>query len=265
MISGLLIGIGMILPGVSGGVLAVILGVYEKIINSIVHFKENRRENAKFLIPVILGVCVGAIIFANILKYVFDKYYIESCYLFIGLILGSVPYLIKEVKQHDKKGINYIILVITFLLSVCATLFFKENVNLSVTLTNSFESMLKLFLTGVIFISGKIIPGISSSFMLMMIGMYNYFLKIMSNPYFVLKEEMLHMVPLIIGMVVGALFFVKLMDILLRKYYSITYSVIIGFVVGSVVAIYPNDVTIIGIILLLTGILVSYKFSLIKK
>jgi len=265
MIKGLLIGIGMILPGVSGGVIAVILGIYDKIIRSLNNFRKNAKESIKFLLPLFIGIIVGSIIGANLLSYIFTEYYVESCYLFIGLIIGSVPYLIKECNKKCKKGINYGVLIVTLFISVIVSIICKNNFDFSSSLDNSFSSIIKLFLTGFLFVSGKVVPGISSSFMLMMIGMYSYFLEIMSNPLSVIMNEFYNMIPILIGVVSGAVILVKLMGMLLDKYYSITYSVIIGFVLGSLVMIYPNEISLISIILLIIGFVVSYYFSIAQK
>lgn len=259
MIKGILIGIGMIFPGVSGGVLAVILGVYETIIYSINNFKKDVKGNIKFLLPLFLGVILGAILSAKVLKYVFDLYYNESCYFFVGLVLGSVPYLFREVKMKEKSGVNYIALIIAFILSLVLTVFSNNNIDFSANLNNDILSFFKLFLTGFIFISGKIIPGISSSFMLMMIGMYQYFLNIMSNPLTVFSTGFYEITPLVLGTVVGAIFFVKLTAKLLKNYYRITYSIIIGFVLGSLMALYPGKINLIYIIFMIIGFIVSYK------
>lgn len=267
MLAGLIIGMGMILPGVSGGVLAVILGVYEKTIYAINNFSSNKKENIKFLLPMFIGVLVGCIISAKILKYAFEMYYTESCYIFMGLVLGCIPFLIKDVKKKDKKGINYIILLITFAVSLFATILSQNNIDFSTQLDNSFISILKLFLTGFLFISGKIIPGISSSFMLIAIGMYSYFLSILSDPFSVFESssKILQFIPILIGIAVGAVFFIKLMAILLKKYHSITYSVIVGFVLGSIITMYPNKVTALGIILFVLGFGLSYLLSTKNK
>lgn len=261
MLKGILIGIGMILPGVSGGVIAVILGVYDKIIYSLSNFFSDYKKNARFLIPLFIGMGIGAIISAKILIYIFNKYFIESCYLFIGLITGSMPFLIKEGKEKDKNKINYFLLTFTFILSFIVTVFFKNNLNLSQELSNNFESFFKLFITGIIFISGKIIPGLSSSCMLMMIGMYSYYINIMSNPLTYTLNNPIQMIFIILGIIVGAVIFIKLMNYLLNIYYSTTYSLIIGFVLGSLIVMYPNTINITGILTLFIGILVSYYFS----
>ena len=107
MLAGLIIGIGVVLPGVSGGVIAVILNIYDKLIFAVTNFSKNKKENFIFLLKVIVGVIIGAIISANLLTYFFDKYLVEVSYLFIGLVLGTVPLLIKNYKEKCDKPLNY--------------------------------------------------------------------------------------------------------------------------------------------------------------
>jgi len=167
----------------------------------------------------------------------------------------------QDIEIKDKNKINYFLLTFTFILSFIVTVFFKNNLNLSQELSNNFESFFKLFITGIIFISGKVIPGLSSSCMLMMIGMYSYYINIMSNPLTYTLNNPIQMIFIILGIIVGAVIFIKLMNYLLNKYYSTTYSLIIGFVLGSLIVMYPNTINITGILTLFIGILVSYYFS----
>lgn len=97
--------------------------------------------------------------------------------------------------------------------------------------------------------------------MLMMIGMYSYYINIMSNPLTYTLNNPIQMIFIILGIIVGAVIFIKLMNYLLNKYYSTTYSLIIGFVLGSLIVMYPNTINITGILTLFIGILVSYYFS----
>jgi putative membrane protein len=95
----------------------------------------------------------------------------------------------------------------------------------------------------------------------MMIGMYSYYINIMSNPLTYTLNNPIQMIFIILGIIVGAVIFIKLMNYLLNKYYSTTYSLIIGFVLGSLIVMYPNTINITGILTLFIGILVSYYFS----
>ena len=261
MFKGILIGIGMLLPGVSGGVLAVILGIYDKVIYSINNFKRDVKGNIRFLLPLIIGIIIGAVISAKVLKFVFDRYYVEACYTFMGLVLGCIPYLVKDVKK--KESINYVALIITFIISIIMSIL-SINGN-SINTFNESTGLIYFFLAGVLFITGKVIPGISSSFLLMMIGMYDYFLILLSNPFIIFDRNIFEIVFLLLGIISGGLILIKLMGILLKRYYSLTYSVIIGFVIGSVITIYPDKITLSGVLFFLIGFLTAYYFSKIKK
>lgn len=259
MIAGLLIGIGMILPGVSGGVIAVIIGVYDSIIDSLYNFKKNKRKNLKFLFLTFIGIIIGAIIGGKLLFNYFDKYYVELCYLFIGLVIGSIPKLIKDINEKGK--INYIVLLISIIISLIIGIISKKNIiNVEID-----YSIIKLFLMGLLFILGKTIPGVSSTILLVMIGMYKTFLSIISNPVSFLLDNFYFSIIIILGVIIGLIISVKIMFNLLKKYYSITNSIIVGLVIGSLIILYPNEISLIGLILLILGIIISFILSKINK
>lgn len=265
IVIGLIIGVGLILPGVSGGVIAVILNVYDSLVYSMHNLFKEPKKSLKLLIPIGIGVCIGAFLIGKLINYLlFEKNYIETYFVFIGLILGSIPALLDNTKEKGK--INYILIFITFILSLSLFIFGKDTINLSVGNTNSF---LSLFLTGFIFILGKVVPGISSSFILMLIGTYEYFLSVITNPIDMISSRALELIPITLGILLGLVIFIKIMNYLLKKHYGNTYSAIIGFVLGSVIAIYPGitlDIHgILSIILLIISFMFSYKFSKYKK
>ena len=247
----------MILPGVSGGVIAVILGIYDKIIFAVNNFKDN--ENIKFLLKIGIGIVVGVIISANVLVYFFDKYYIEMCYLFIGLILGTIPLIIKDYNKKSNKGLNYMVLVFIAIVSFVLSLFMK-NINL-----NDNNSLILLFISGLLYAVGKIVPGLSSSILLSIVGKYSLYLHIFSNPMEYLKNNFVELLIIFIGFVIGIILTIKLIAYLLKKYYSLTYSVILGFIIGSVVVMYPNSISFLGIIMMFIGFILSLGIPLIKK
>ena len=113
---GILIGTGAILPGISSGVLCVIFGIYETLLNCVLNFFKNIKENFKFLFPIGIGTVVGIILFGNILKYLFFAYPVQIKFIFIGLILGSVPALIKESTKKVKFKPYYLIFTLISLL-----------------------------------------------------------------------------------------------------------------------------------------------------
>lgn len=271
VIIGIIIGGGMILPGVSGGVLAVIFGLYEKIIYAIANIFKDFKKNFLFLLPLIIGLGLGIIIFGNILNFVFDKYYIEACFTFIGLILGGIPILLKESKNTETKKINKTAFFISLIITIALFVLGKNtlNIDFSVNLNNNIISYILLFTTGVLFIAGKVIPGISSSFLLILIGMYQYLLDVVSDPFHLSATMWAQISIIVLGMVIGGITIVKIMGALLKKHRSATYSSITGFVIGSVYAIFPglnlNLNFLLGVILLVVSFYISYKFSVSER
>lgn len=257
MIYGLLIGIGIILPGVSGGVIAVILGVYDKILYALNNIKKDKKE-AIFLIKIVMGIVIGSVISANLLKHFFNKHYVEMSYLFIGLILGTIPLLFQNFKEKSNEKLNYIVLIITILLSFTMSLIIKFNI-----ITNS-NSKILLLISGLLFAIGKIVPGVSSSVLLNLVGKYDLYLIIMSNPINYFLNNFFDTMIIIIGFLVGLFISLKLINYLLNRYYSITYSIILGFVIGSISVLYPKCINFPGIMFLLIGILFSLGIPTIK-
>lgn len=259
MLAGLLIGIGIVLPGVSGGVIAVILNVYDKIIFALNNFYEDKKSNAIFLFKIFLSVIVGTILSANLLSFFFEKYLVEVSYLFIGLVIGTVPLLINNYNEKCNKPLNYSILIIIMSITIILSIYLKGN------FVNNSNSSLLLFLSGFLFALGKVVPGLSSSVLLNLIGKYDLFLLLFSNPinFIVMKRNEFFMI--LVGLLVGVFLSLKLMSFCLKNYYSITYSIIIGFVVGSVTVMYPGIVSFVGILFFIIGIVLSLGIPLLKK
>jgi len=268
LLIGIVIGGGMILPGVSGGVLAVVLGIYETMLDAIGHFFTNVKKNILFLAPLFAGLFIGVLLFGKVLYFVFDKYPMEAKFSFMGLILGGVPVLFREIGKKGNKKLNTPTFLISFFVSIVLFVLGNGifNINFSSSLGNEGLAFVLLFVTGIIFVAGKIIPGISSSFMLMLIGMYQFLLNILNDPLGLSRNEYLQLIPFGLGVIIGGIFLIKIIQYLLKNHFSITYSIIIGFVIGSLAAIYPGFSFdyhgFIGLILLITSFLIAYKFTL---
>ena len=106
LLKGFIIGIGKIIPGVSGSVLAITLGVYDKSVEYINNFKHNKKESLKYLLPLGIGIIISIIIFSKIITILLDKYYQITMLFFIGLIIGGLPEIIKKVKKQDNINIK---------------------------------------------------------------------------------------------------------------------------------------------------------------
>ena len=228
---GFLIGAGAILPGISSGVLCVIFGIYESLLNCVFNFFKNIKQNFKFLFPIVFGGLVGIIIFGNILKYLFFAYPIQIKFIFIGLILGSVPAIIKEGTSKEKFKPYYLIFtLISLILGIFLVIL--EN-NLPNSTFNQYNFLFLVF-SGLLMSAGVIIPGVSSTLILMLLGIYEFYLDAVATFY------LPFLIPLGIGLFIGSLICMKITQFLLKKYHAQTFFAIIGFTIGSIFVLYPR-------------------------
>lgn len=256
-IKGVLIGAGAILPGISSGVLLVLFGMYDKLVDSVIHFFDDFRENLKFLFPIAVGVCCGVVLFGNLLMYFFTYFPIPTKSCFIGLILGSLPILFKQ--ANNKRGFHlhyffYLILSLAFSLFL---LFLENTLSTNHFLVDS--NFFFLTLCGFFMAIGVVVPGVSSSVILMLFQVYNTYLEAIST------LNMTVLFPMGIGLVIGGLVFLKIIDFLLKKHFTPTYYLIIGFVLGSTFILFPGftfDLTgLISLILFLFSFFLAYYFE----
>ena len=233
--SSILIGIGVVLPGVSGSAIAILVGIYDKVLTVLNDSSIKTLKKIIILFPIIIGIMVGVIIFGNILLKIYEYYEFQMKYIFIGLIFGGVPILVNELKDNGgvlKMKTLIFSVIFSLLLIVIPSVISYDNV--------SNLNPIKLFIAGILYISGKIIPGISSSFFMMLLGMYERVLLMLSNPFSLSYFEWISFIPFIIGIIVGVIILIKVVNYLFNKHLSLTYSIIIGFVCGSTLSIFPG-------------------------
>ena len=266
----MIIGIANIIPGLSGGTMAILVGVYEKLISTIGNFfkkfKETFKENMIFLVPLGLGMVVGVVAFSKLLEILLKNYTMPTQFAFIGLVLGGLPLIFKNANKDGKFKKKYLIpLIITFIIGLTLSLLEKFGITgaeVSGIDLNPLNIFL-LFIYGFIAAGTMVIPGISGSFMLMLLGVYNAILG------YVASLNILVLIPFAIGAVAGVLILAKLIDVLLKKYHNGTYYAIIGFVVGAIPALYPgfsfNLQGVVSVITLILGFIGAVVFSKLDK
>lgn len=254
---GIIIGIGFIIPGVSGGVLATILGIYDTIITKIIEFKKDIKNNLLYLMPLFIGIIIGILLFSKVILYLLDTNLNFISYVFIGLILGCIPYLIQEIKfKSNNKSLAFFPFLIALLLGIL--LFIIEN-NFPETLNN--PNPLIMIIAGILYAMGKLIPGISGAALLMLLGIYKYFLSIIANPLTITLNIFIKFLPFIISFIISSIFILKFMHYLLNNHFRLTYSAIIGFVISSILFIYPNNFNFLSIIIASLSFTISYIIS----
>ena len=274
VIKGFFIGIANIIPGVSGGTIALILGVYEKIINVISHFTKDIRKNLSFIIPIIIGIVLSILILSGVISYSYKVYPIIVTMFFMGLVLGGVPFIYKKIINKDKVKISsLIIFLLTF--SLVISMSFINESSYEVSLNNlQIFGYIKLILVGIIASGTMVIPGISGSLVLMLLGYYYPILTIIKEllSFKNLFSNIIVISLFLIGVIIGIILFVKLIEHLFKRHEQKTYYGIFGFVLASFLAIpmktfmkisytfIPFEL-VIGIILMGIGFIISYKLG----
>ena len=249
VVCGILVGMANIIPGVSGGTIIVILGLFDKLMDAIsnvfklkISFKE-RLENLWFIMQVLIGAAIGLIAFAKILNYLFVHFELQTIALFAGLILLSLPMLKKE--EMDGKKINILFFILGVLtIGIINYLSPGEEGNIVTyeelilkSLTPAF--IISLILMGVIGGATMIFPGVSGSMVLLVLGWYHMFKGYVAA---VTTFDIKILIPLIfiaIGVGLGIIFSAKLTSFLLKKYKTNTMSFILGLIIMSAIVIFP--------------------------
>ncbi len=244
ILKGAVIGIANIIPGVSGGTMMVAMGIYDKLIHCITHLFKEFKQNLKFLFPIVLGMGIALVASAFGLEYLFQNYPLPTNLTFIGLILGGLPAIGKKVKGN-KINVGHIIAFIVFFVMVVGLALIGESEGAAASTTFNFVNVLKLFGVGIIASATMVIPGVSGSMVLLIIGYYNPILEAISDFFRALfawdwngiLNGMGILVPFGIGVVVGIFAIAKLVEIIFAKCPMYAYWAIIGLIVASPFAI----------------------------
>ena len=236
-IKGFILGIANVIPGVSGGTMAVSMGLYELILSSIGNFFKDIKGNFIKLLPIILGILVAIVSTSKLVTYALTNYKAQTLCLFIGLIFGGVSLIMKKIKGKGSK-INYLIFFIVFFFVISLNFLKKGLIEISFTNMGIIDYLL-LLVMGFIASSAMVIPGISGSFILMVLGYYDKIIYTVSTitDFSKLGSNLLILVPFGIGVIIGIVFMAKLITNLIKKYETKTYFAIMGFVLSSVVVL----------------------------
>ena len=250
-IKGMAIGIANAIPGVSGGTIAFVLGIYEKLTSSISSLPmdliklrwKDVAESLKVLIPVFLGAVISIFLFLNIINFSFANYPIPTKIFFVGLVLGSFPFVTKTVEKYDLK-VFFAFFLGAFIMSIFVyfdinTPEINKTVGESVSSDFSVIYGIKLFFCGIAAAVAMVIPGISGSLLLLILGEYENVSYFVSN----ITSNFNYIYPLIflgIGIVIGIFAISKLITILIQKYRAIVFGFVLGILIVSFLSLWPN-------------------------
>jgi len=263
ILKGIIIGIGKIIPGVSGSMLAISMGIYQKLIDSVNNFFKQTKESFKFLFKIAIGVLISMVFFSNIILDCLNKYYLITIFFFIGLIIGGFD----DIKRNTNKKYNYIAIISFILITILGFI----NINNQVNIKNSLLNFLYFAFIGFMDDVTMVVPGISGTATLMMLGAYEKVMGLYSNIFnlSLLLENIKLLIPYILGIGIGIILTVKLINYLFKNFKERTYSSILGFSLSTIVLMFIKCLNtfytlfelIIAFILLILGIFITKKIN----
>ena len=268
LLKGMVFGIANIIPGVSGGTIALTLGIYEDLIKALSNILKSFKKSMSLLIPFGLGTAISIVVFSKIINYTLTKFPTMTILFFIGLIIGGLPLITEKVKGKKVK-VRYIVLMLLTFAFILGISFLNENGN-NVVLSSNPLTYILLFLVGVIAAATMVIPGISGSFVLMLLGYYKPIINTIDEltSFNNVFQNILILIPFGLGVVIGIITIAKLLEYLFKKYKTETYYAIIGFIVASIITLFltinlPHNLAelILSLVFLIIGILCGYKLG----
>ncbi len=241
VVRGAVIGVSNIIPGVSGGTMAVSMGIYDRVIYAVNQLFRQFRKSFRELLPILIGVLIGLFAFAALIGALLGTNSEEipgtrlpTNFAFIGLILGGLPAIYKRVNMKNAKVPGLILFVLFLALVVVLPLLNPPETR---TVDHSVGTALLMILLGAIASATMVIPGVSGSMILMLLGYYNSVINAMNDLRGGDWSSLVILAPYTIGLLVGIVFIAKLMNYLLKEHAALTFCAIFGLVIGSPVAL----------------------------
>lgn len=260
MLCGFFLGVAIIAPGVSGSVMAVMMGMYDELINIVSSPFKNIKKNFVFLFPMGIGAVISVVSTIQLLRLLFDNYPIPAFLLFFGLIGGSLPMIFREANRNGFKNKYIIGILCAFAFAVTVGLIARFKLTVNADTNNPYYFSFSGAIAGIT----SMIPGMSVSMVLMTLGVYASLLKAASN------FEILTIMPVGICFVIGMVLFSKLTKYVFDKYHDFGYFMVFGFVSGTLISIFPGlpkDLFnwILSIVMVSVGLGISFLFQRLGK
>lgn len=276
ILKGMVIGIANIIPGVSGGTMMVAMGIYDKLIHCITHIFKEFKKSVLFLLPIAIGMGIAVVGGTLGIELLFEKFPVQTNLLFIGLIVGGLPAIWKNVKGNSIR-FGHILAFAAFFALVVVMAFLGETEGNAVDLSFNLMNVLKLFGVGVIAAGTMVIPGVSGSMVLLLLGYYNPIVSAINDFLGALTSFDMDgiltgigiLLPFGIGVIVGVLAIAKVIEFVFNKFPLYAYWAIIGLIIASPIAIIAMAtlpaLTVLnvatGLVALCAGVFIAMKLG----
>lgn len=264
-IEGFLVGFGKIMPGVSGSVLAICFGLYERIVASLSSLKE-LKKNAKFMSIMGISIFVAIVLGSNVIKYLLTNYYTKTLMFFIGMVIPGVFPIIKHVKNSDLtlRRVFFCTFVFAFLILLNTVGFSSSEIGTEPYL----HEFISLVMCGLVDAASTIIPGISGTALLMVLGYYERIIVALANILTLtdMVRSIMVLVPFFIGMGIGVVLTAKFITYLFKRHRAFTYMLIIVFAVFSIIGLFMNVFAVANGLELLSSsvfLIIGFAFTIL--
>lgn len=255
---GMLMSISQLIPGVSGSTIAIILGVYDRLLAAINNIWSDFRQHSRLLFGIGIGAVAGILLFSKIIKWLLEQYPVPLGLLFIGVIIGGAPLMYRKASESGLNHWNWIYFFIGF--GIVLLMGMPVESNSEAIRTLDLQTGLLLFLGGIVFAIALILPGISGSFMLLVLGLYETLIVAAD------EKNLLILSVIGIGAVAGTLLTARAIETMLQRFPQQSYLLILGFILGSVFEIFPGwpvgvSEWLISVVVLIVGFWFVWKTS----
>lgn len=262
---GILMGISDLIPGVSGGTIAFILGIYDRLLESISgFFSKEWKKQLGFLVPLGMGIVITLLLFSRFIEFLLSNHYEATQFFFMGLILGVLPYIMRQAEVKKNFTVRHLVILLVIGGALASMAFIQTNDNVAPITELSMSTFFLLFFSGWVASMAMLLPGISGSFILLLIGVYSTAINALST--LNLPIVMAIGAGVIIGFIVSS----KAISYLLEHFTYVTYAAIIGLILGSLFVVFPgfaaDTATLVtSLITFAAGLLFTLWFSSPKK
>ncbi len=253
-LKGIVAGIGGVAPGLSGSVLLIIMGLYRDTLDALGTLFVRFRQNIRFLLPIVSGMFIGVLLFSKVIDFFLNSYEMPTRFCFLGLILGTVPLFYREVKQKGFSRKYYLVIALS---AALGTWIFTLNPNAFPQISN--PNVFQSIVLGVAVAATAIIPGVDPAVLLSSLGLYEAYVAALAH------LNLTVLLPMLLGLALGAVVISYGMSLLFRKLYTLTYSVVFGIFL-SMIPNMLNESCVLGwnvlsafsLLLLAAGFLLSW-------
>ena len=260
-LKGIIVGLGGVAPGLSGSVLLIIFGLYQKTLDALGSLLKDFRKNISFLAPLVAGMFLGVLLFSKLIDFFLGNYEMPTRFCFLGLILGTLPMVWQEVKKEGFSRRYYLVIALS---AVLGTWFFTVNPNAFPQVSD--PTLLQKLLLGVAVAATAIIPGVDPAVFLSTLGFYEMYVSALAN------VDLAVLIPMVGGLAVGAVAISFSMSWLFKRFYTVSFSVIFGIFLSMIpnmlnesCVLGNNPESLVSVLVLILGFLISWYLGDLPK